>query len=124
MGSNTQVYHDPSYLQEVWILFGVGVAVIAVRLLVRMRQVGLRQFQGDDYMTILVLGCYAADAITVTIIYLEGSNVDYIGKEQQLETFDKAQINRIVYGSKMEMIAWYTYTALMSVLHQCRQLRD
>lgn len=63
---STQVYHDPSYLQEVWALFGLGVVVIVIRFLVRLRQVGLRQFQGDDYMAFIVLGCYTADAITVS----------------------------------------------------------
>ncbi|KAM3420108.1 hypothetical protein BST61_g3410 [Cercospora zeina] len=66
MGS-TQVYHDQPYLIEVWVLFGVGVLVFLARFIVRIRTVGLRQFAGDDYMAMLVLACYTADAATVTI---------------------------------------------------------
>lgn len=69
MGSSTQVYHDASYLEEVWALFGVGVLILVVRLLVRLRTVGLRQFQGDEYMAFVVLGCYTADAVTVTLVH-------------------------------------------------------
>ncbi|KAF2163906.1 hypothetical protein M409DRAFT_25683 [Zasmidium cellare ATCC 36951] len=118
MGS-TQVYHDASYLEEVWALFGVGVVILIVRFLVRLRTVGLRQFQGDDYMSFVVLGCYTADAVTVTLVYLEGSNVDYIGQEERLATFNKAQISDVVHGSKMELVAWYTYTALIWGLKGC-----
>ncbi|KAK4499409.1 hypothetical protein PRZ48_009923 [Zasmidium cellare] len=119
MGSSTQVYHDASYLEEVWALFGVGVVILIIRFLVRLRTVGFRQFQGDDYMSFVVLGCYTADAVTVTLVYLEGSNVDYIGQEARLATFNKAQINDVIYGSKMELVAWYTYTGLIWGLKGC-----
>lgn len=65
--SSTQVYHDASYMIEVWSLFGVGVAVLLARFLVRYRTVGIRQFAGDDYMSLVVLACYIADAITVSV---------------------------------------------------------
>lgn len=115
MGGSTQVYHDPAYLTEVWALFGVGVAIFTVRFIVRLRTVGLRGFQGDDYMALVVLACYTADAITVTITYLEGSNVDYTAAK--LAQLDDVQIKRIVFGSRMQLLAWYTYTALMFVIH-------
>lgn len=53
MGS-TQVYHDPKFLREVWGLFGVGLCIILFRIIVRLRTIGIRQFQGDDYLTIFV----------------------------------------------------------------------
>lgn len=110
MGS-TQVYRDDTYLKEVWALFGVGAAVIVVRFMVRLRTNGWRRFQGDDYMAIVVFACYAADAITVTIIYQTGANVDYRGSD--LLRLTREQVNSIEYGSKMQLFAWYTYTALM-----------
>ncbi|EME38349.1 hypothetical protein DOTSEDRAFT_106055, partial [Dothistroma septosporum NZE10] len=116
MGS-TQVYHDNSYLKEVWGLFGVGVAVLVVRFLVRLRATGWRRFQGDDYMSIVVFVCYAADAITVTIIYQKGANVDYRGTDLLRLTHE--QVDSIVYGSKMQLFAWYTYTALIWGLKAC-----
>lgn len=129
MGS-TQVYHDPSFLREVWGLFAVGVFIIVTRLLVRCRTVGLRRFAGDDFMSVVVLGCYTADAITVcllvsvivfedgtdiaaevTITYLEGSNVDFTA--EQIAKLTDEQVKQVIHGSRMQLLAWYTYTALM-----------
>ncbi|GIZ44002.1 hypothetical protein CKM354_000721100 [Cercospora kikuchii] len=113
MGS-TQVYHDQPYLIEVWVLFGVGVLVFLARFIVRIRTVGIRQFAGDDYMAILVLACYTADAATVSVVVVfrhrEGTNVDYTA--EQVEKLTPSQIKSVEYGSKMQLLAWFTYTAL------------
>ncbi|KXT07693.1 hypothetical protein AC578_10247 [Pseudocercospora eumusae] len=116
MGS-TQVYHDPSFLREVWVLFGIGVGIVLARFAVRLRTVGWRNFAGDDYLSIAVLACYTADAIAVTITYLEGSNVDYTAAQIGRLTDD--QVGRVVYGSKMELFAWYTYVTLIWSLKAC-----
>ncbi|USW54148.1 hypothetical protein Slin15195_G074670 [Septoria linicola] len=116
MGS-TQVYHDPTYMKEVWGLFGVGVAVLLARFAVRLRTVGFRQFAGDDYISILVLACYAADAITVTITYFEGTNVDF--SEDEVSRLTAAQIKSVEYGSRMQLLAWYTYVTLIWGLKGC-----
>ncbi|KXT15431.1 hypothetical protein AC579_10585 [Pseudocercospora musae] len=116
MGS-TQVYHEPSFLREVWVLFGIGLGIILARFAVRLRTVGWRNFAGDDYMSIAVLACYTADAITVTITYLEGSNVDYTAAQIKRLTSD--QVGQVVYGSKMELFAWYTYVTLIWSLKAC-----
>lgn len=41
-------------MTEVWTWFGIGVTVIFIRFGVRIRMVGFRGFQGDDYVTIMV----------------------------------------------------------------------
>lgn len=46
--------NDPSFLSEQWIEYGIGLFIIFVRYFVRIRTVGFRGFQGDDYMAILV----------------------------------------------------------------------
>lgn len=45
---------DSTYMTEVWTWFGIGVTVIFIRFGVRIRMVGFRGFQGDDYVTIMV----------------------------------------------------------------------
>ena len=64
---------DPTFLREIWVScsacsnpfvllthvasqawFGIGVTVIFMRFAVRLRTVGLRGFQGDDYVTLVV----------------------------------------------------------------------
>lgn len=47
----------------------------------------------------------------VTLTFLEGSNVDY--NPEQVSRLSDAQIGRVVYGSKMQLVAWYTYVTLM-----------
>ena len=108
---NTQVYHDDSYLKEIWALFGLATAVIVLRYIVRLRTVGWRRFQGDDYIAIVVYGCYATCSITITIIYWNGAAVDYLG--QDLLRLTQEQINAIEYGSKMEVLTSYAYITLM-----------
>lgn len=45
---------DSTFLKEVWGWFGVGVTLITLRFGVRIRMVGFRGFEGDDYVTIVV----------------------------------------------------------------------
>lgn len=45
---------DPTFIPEIWIEYGIGVCVIFLRSFIRIRTVGFREFQGDDYLTILV----------------------------------------------------------------------
>lgn len=101
---STQPYHDSTYLKEVWGLFGVGVLVFALRFLVRLRAVGIRGLQGDDYMAIVVLCCYVVDAVTVTMCYNWGTNLDFT--VERLEQMTDRQRWKIEVGSKMQLLAW------------------
>lgn len=112
MGS-TQVHHDPTYLPEVWGSYVFGLLLLALRFIVRLRSVGLRGFQGDDYLVYVVVVLYTVDAWTVTETYLNGSNVDYT--EATLAPLADAEIKQVIFGSKTEFVAWCTYTALMYV---------
>ena len=114
---STQAYHDDEYLREVWILYGIGLLIYFLRFCVRLRTVGIRHFQGDDWMSIAVLLCYTADALTVTFTYLLGSNVDW--PPETLDQFNAQQIDNIILGSKLQLVAWYTYTALIWGLKAC-----
>lgn len=101
---STQAYHDPSFLKEVWGLFGVGLAVMAVRFMVRIRAVGVRGFEGDDWVAIAVILCYTCDAVTVDLCYVWGTNVDF--PPEQLAAFSERQQRKIELGSKMQLLAW------------------
>jgi hypothetical protein len=45
---------EPTFIPEIWIEYGIGVCVIFLRSFIRIRTVGFREFQGDDYLTVLV----------------------------------------------------------------------
>jgi hypothetical protein len=59
-------YHQ--FLQETWALYGIGMIILTLRFLTRIKTVGFRGFQGDDYFSLLVVGFYTMDAATVHII--------------------------------------------------------
>ncbi|EKG12260.1 hypothetical protein MPH_10565 [Macrophomina phaseolina MS6] len=110
-GLDSLLKRDSTYMTEVWTWFGIGVTVIFVRFGVRVRMVGLRGFQGDDYVTIMTLAMYTMDAALVDICYRDGTNVDV--SEAAIDQLTDAEIDRLAYGSKMQLAAWYSYTALI-----------
>lgn len=113
----TQKYGDPTYLRESWILYGIGVFVILLRFTVRARTVGFYNFQGDDYLTLLVLACFTSDAVAVQSIEHHGSNVDYT--EHEMRAMTDQELKWVSYGSKLQFLCWYTYPTLMWALKGC-----
>lgn len=129
-------YHDPKFLQEVWGLFAggqsikiihcgypvltlsiPGAAVLVTRLAVRARTVGIRQFCGDDYISLVVLLCYIGDAVTVDLTYRFGTNVDF--SQAEFIDMSTSDLQEIMTGSKLQLLAWYSYTALIWALKFC-----
>jgi len=94
-----------------------GAAVLLTRLAVRARTVGIRQFCGDDYISLVVLLCYIGDAVTVDLTYRFGTNVDFT--QAQLASMTESERQQVITGSKLEMLAWYSYTALIWALKFC-----
>ena len=101
--ASTQGPIDAGYLREIWGLYIFGAIIILLRIIVRARTVGVRKFQGDDYITFLVLACFTADAVGCYIIITNGTNVDYT--PQQLATFTDARLTQITFGTKMQLFA-------------------
>ena len=78
---------------------------------------GVRQFDGDDYLSLLVLLCYTSDAVTVDMTYRLGSNVDFTKSE--FEAMSPSDLHEVVLGSRLQLLAWYSYTALIWGLKGC-----
>lgn len=103
---STQVYHEGgSYLGEIWAWFAIGTIVLFVRTAIRLRTVGWRKLQGDDYMAIAVWLCFMCDSVTVTIVFKYGSNVDFT--EDHMQRLSQCQIDKVRIGSQMQLLAWY-----------------
>lgn len=101
---DTQPEVDDTYMPEVWGLFGVGAVILGLRFFVRIRSVGIRGMQGDDYMSIGVFLCYLIDAITIVYTYRYGTNVDF--SVETLENMSEAQRHQIKVGSQVQLLAW------------------
>lgn len=51
-----------------WAEFGIGAAIILLRFAVRIKTVGFKGFQGDDYFSAAVLFFWTLDAALVDIV--------------------------------------------------------
>ncbi|KAF4631605.1 hypothetical protein G7Y89_g6523 [Cudoniella acicularis] len=100
------------FLREAWALYGIGATVLLLRFATRIKTVGYKGSQGDDYMSILVLALFTMDAAIVHIIYYTGTNVEGVAV-QQTRTLTAAEIATYEFGSKEQLAAWYSYAALI-----------
>ncbi|CEI68032.1 hypothetical protein FVEN_g7698 [Fusarium venenatum] len=104
--------HRPSFLIEAWTLYAIGTSIIFARFAVRFKTVGIRGLQGDDFFSILVLLFYTVDAFTVHLIYYLGTNIEG-GAAAQLHTLTADELDQYIRGGKLQLAAWYAYTALI-----------
>lgn len=99
-----QQYHDPIFLREIWGLFIAGTIVLLLRLVVRLRTVGFRGLQGDDYFAVGGLITYACATIAVRCVYFLGTNQDFT--TEYMASLTPTQQDKIALGSKLEMLGW------------------
>ncbi|EME46114.1 hypothetical protein DOTSEDRAFT_126539, partial [Dothistroma septosporum NZE10] len=103
---STQVYHrHGAYMHEIWAWFAVGSVVLFARVGVRLRMIGWRGLQGDDYMAVALWLCFICDRVAVTVVYRYGSNLDYTVAQARL--LSECQIDKVRIGSQMPLLAWY-----------------
>ncbi|KAM5509892.1 hypothetical protein FOXYSP1_12858 [Fusarium oxysporum f. sp. phaseoli] len=107
-----QIEDRPSFIIESWTLYVFGTLILFSRFAVRFKTVGWRGLQGDDFFSVLVLIFYAVDAFTVHLIYYLGTNIE-AGVAAKIHTLTKDEIHEYETGSKLELAAWYAYTALI-----------
>ncbi|KAK2689624.1 hypothetical protein V3481_013113 [Fusarium oxysporum f. sp. vasinfectum] len=107
-----QIEDRPSFIIESWTLYVFGTLILFSRFAVRFKTVGWRGLQGDDFFSVLVLIFYAVDAFTVHLIYYLGTNIE-AGVAAKTHTLTKDEIHEYETGSKLELAAWYAYTALI-----------
>ncbi|KAF5561187.1 integral membrane protein PTH11 [Fusarium phyllophilum] len=107
-----QIEDRPSFIIESWTLYVFGTLILFSRFAVRFKTVGWRGLQGDDFFSALVLIFYAVDAFTVHLIYYLGTNIE-AGVAAKSHTLTNDEIQEYETGSKLELAAWYAYTALI-----------
>ncbi|SCO50611.1 related to integral membrane protein PTH11 [Fusarium fujikuroi] len=107
-----QIEDRPSFIIESWTLYVFGTLILFSRFAVRFKTVGWRGLQGDGFFSVLVLIFYAVDAFTVHLIYYLGTNIE-AGVAAKSRTLTQDEIHEYETGSKLELAAWYAYTALI-----------
>lgn len=81
-----------------------GTIVILLRYVARLRIVGWRRLQGDDFMMALVLAAYITYVISITYSYRYGTNLDW--SEQKMSNMVPAHLKRIEIGSRLQLFSW------------------
>ncbi|RKK74277.1 hypothetical protein BFJ63_vAg18477 [Fusarium oxysporum f. sp. narcissi] len=122
---------DPLYIKELWGWGAAGAVVMLLRFTVRLRIVGYKGFQGDDFFMIMafIMGtiCLVLVSLSCGVTILTSSprneyeltfNPDSNGTsidltENQINVLSDPEIDRLVYGSKLQEAAWYCYTAYL-----------
>ncbi|KAG4256795.1 hypothetical protein FPRO03_03805 [Fusarium proliferatum] len=107
-----QIEDRPSFIIESWTLYVFGTLILFSRFAVRFKTVGWRGLPGDGFFSVLVLIFYAVDVFTVHLIYYLGTNVE-AGVAAKPRTLTQYEIHEYETGSKLELAAWYAYTALI-----------
>ncbi|EWG53170.1 hypothetical protein FVEG_17067 [Fusarium verticillioides 7600] len=102
----------PSFIIESWTLYVFGTLILFSRFAVRFKTVGWRGLQGDGFFSFLVLILYAVDAFTIHLIYYFGTNIE-AGVAAKSHTLMNDEIHEYETASKLELAAWYAYTALI-----------
>ncbi|QPC80005.1 hypothetical protein HYE68_010757 [Fusarium pseudograminearum] len=108
-----QIEDKPAFLYESWGLYALGLIILIARFTVRLRTVGWRGLQGDDAFSFLVLLFYTTDAVTVHLIYYLGTNIEAGVASQDHKELTDSEIRQYELGSKFQLVAWYSYTALI-----------
>ncbi|CAH0020840.1 unnamed protein product, partial [Clonostachys rhizophaga] len=104
--------YKPSFLKEAWALHGIGTAVLLLRFAVRFKTIGISRLQFDDLFAFLALIFYACDAATVHLVYFLGTNVEASTIQTQRELCPE-DVADFTLGSKLQLVAWYSYIALL-----------
>jgi hypothetical protein len=85
--------------------------ILLARYATRLRTVGIKGLYWDDLFCLGVMIFNTSDAVTVHIIHHTGESS--IVTPKWLETATQADIDRVVYGSKLEYVAWCGYASLI-----------
>ncbi|KAI0470990.1 hypothetical protein GGR56DRAFT_124589 [Xylariaceae sp. FL0804] len=105
---------DPKYVPECFAWYTIGVLVIILRYVTRIRTVGFAGFRGDDYLAILYLALYTACIAIVYITYHTGANVDV--RPDLVDKLTDEDIEILEYGSKLEWISFFIYSGCIWTL--------
>ncbi|CUS08983.1 unnamed protein product [Tuber aestivum] len=114
---------DP-LLVEGWTLYALGVCVILARLITRYKMVGIEGSKPDDWLMILVMVddslvmiIYGIESTMSHLVSLYGGNSNL--SPAQREEMSEEEVQRRVFGSKLFMVGWFTYSGAMWMLKLC-----
>ncbi|KAH8904067.1 hypothetical protein BR93DRAFT_900910, partial [Coniochaeta sp. PMI_546] len=92
-----------SLKQQSWSLYGVGMFIILLRFFARIKRLGPRNLQLDDYLMLLVAGLYTTLVVCLNVISQGGGSNLY--PPELAGTFTPVEIQERIYGSKIVVVS-------------------
>ncbi|KAL4924956.1 uncharacterized protein BDV17DRAFT_294905 [Aspergillus undulatus] len=107
------------FQKEAWSEYSIGVVVLLLRLFARLKVVGIKNLQGDDYFTIVALVFWTAELTMLELIGQWGTNIGLSDQERLAISQSPAEESKIMAGSKCLMAGWTCYVTLIWSLKAC-----
>ncbi|KAK7962984.1 uncharacterized protein PG986_003809 [Apiospora aurea] len=108
-------------ITEIWALYAVGSLLIASRLFVRIKLVGFRGLQPDDFLVVFAWMCYTSVSVVGQVFVLNAG-----GKHTSQLTTPESRINLPLseypdyeFGSKMFLVGETLYMGTVWTLKMC-----
>ncbi|KAF1929000.1 uncharacterized protein M421DRAFT_61593 [Didymella exigua CBS 183.55] len=111
-----------SFTTEAFTLLGVGIAIIALRIVARATTVGFKHFQFDDYLMCVAAVIYSLETAAAYIVGAWWFGLANNGMtDEQRSTLDPKshEYSLRVGGSKTQLVGWSLYTLLLWTLKIC-----
>ncbi|KAG8673715.1 hypothetical protein FPOAC2_07177 [Fusarium poae] len=105
-----------SFVAEAFILLAISILVIFLRTYARVRQVGLRNLEVDDYLMLLVIVPYTIEtalAYTVGAKFRGLTNSGMTDDEREALSPGSEEYNMRVGGSKIQICGWIVYCSVL-----------
>ncbi|KAJ3508682.1 hypothetical protein NM208_g15786 [Fusarium decemcellulare] len=108
-----------SFAAEAFTLLSVGIMVVFLRTYARLKQVGIRNFEADDYLMLLAIIPYTIEtalAYTVTAKYHGLTNSAMTTEARASLSPDSDEYAMRVGGSKIQVAGWAVYATVLWVI--------
>ncbi|KAF5716884.1 integral membrane protein PTH11 [Fusarium globosum] len=108
-----------SFAAEAFTLLSIGISVIGLRTFARIRQVGVRNFEADDYLMLLAIIPYTIEtalAYTVGAKFHGLTNSGMTDEERKALSPDSEEYFDRVGGSKIQIAGWIMYGSCLWVI--------
>ncbi|KEZ42842.1 hypothetical protein SAPIO_CDS5268 [Scedosporium apiospermum] len=105
-----------SFNIELWTLYAVGICATALRTYARVRAVGIKSFQADDYLVwvgAIIYSIQSALAYNVGHLAHGLANNGMTDAERAALSPNDPEYEMRVLGSKIQVAGWTTYSALL-----------
>ncbi|PYI03982.1 hypothetical protein BO78DRAFT_348602, partial [Aspergillus sclerotiicarbonarius CBS 121057] len=102
---------------ETWIECLIGIFVILLRLYARAKVVGVKKWQPDDYISIMVLLFWAVEVIVFKFVVRFGSNNGL--NDEQRASISVTEMREEMFGAQCLLAGWILYVTLLWALKAC-----